>query len=678
MKLDTFLKPGAIAIIGASLDPNKLGWQVLNNLISGGYRGEIYPVNLKASNILGLKTYPTVKQIKNKIDLAVIVLPAKLVSEEVKNCAEVEIKNLIIISAGFSESDEKGEALEKELIDIANKWKLNILGPNCLGFVNTKENLNLTFAKSRSRPGNVAFLSQSGALGSAVLDWVANKPYGLSHFVSLGNKAILNENDFFEALIHDENSTLVIAYLEEIEDGESFMTIVSRLSKIKPVAILKAGRTKSGSEAAHSHTGSFTGTHEAVIAGLMRSGAIILDNPEQMFDLIHLAAGRNWTFHNQRLFIISNSGGPLVLAADHAEQIGFKLGEFDSAAFQTLKKVLPSNVHVTNPLDLIGDANHDRYRAAIEVVLADPTCDNLLVLLAPQSALEIEKTAEVIIAETKKYPHKTIFTSFMGGELLNRAKALLATHDIPNFSFPERAITVLAKLVHNREEVKDLREYSAKKSTVLHSKGQKGQQLDYLHAFKILKEFKIPTVQTVKIDRPSDLNRLSYPAVLKIVGPQLLHKTEHKSVALHLKTLQEANEAFKNFAGLLRQEDNYCVAQPMIKGELELILGFKRDRSFGPLIVVGLGGIYTEILNDITVSVSDINSTEALACLKRLKIYRILQGARAQHFDINALIDIMLKVAAIAHEHPEISEMDVNPLFLLHSGLLAVDVRIIL
>jgi acetyltransferase len=673
MSLKNFLHPQSVALIGASADPAKLGFQILTNLKNGGFKGAIYPVNLKEKKILGLTAYPAVEVIKKKIDLALIVIPAVAVIEAVKKCAVAGIQNIIIISAGFGETDEAGAERENELKQLAVKYELNILGPNCLGLINSAAKLNLTFARSKFKTGPVAMLSQSGALGSAALDWAESQPFGFSKFISLGNKMVLDENDFFEYFLKDTETKLVVAYLENINHGERMMAAVSRLARIKPVAVLKSGRTEAGAKAALSHTGALAGSNEAVIAGLRRAGAIILDNPEELFDLLTLAQ-RSYKFKTGELSIISNAGGPLVLATDAAARSGLALAEFSTQTVDALRRDLPAVVRPNNPLDLIGDAPASRYQTALEVILSDEKCESLLVILTPQTVTEIETTAKAIVAAAKKYKEKLICASFIGGHSLEAAINIMIAAGVPNFSYPERAVTVMTKLIHNRLNAAKIKPYRAGKVIKLR---EGREQLDYLESFALLEKYDIKAVLTERVDGSPDLSRLHYPCALKVVGKKLIHKTERQAIALNLKNSVQANIALNNFQGLLKEKTNYCVSQPMVHGGLELILGFRRDASFGPIMMVGLGGIYAEIFKDVATEVDDLDGARVREMLKRLKSFPILNGARGRKFDLDALIETILKLQKLALKETEIIELDLNPLFLMADGALAADVRII-
>jgi acetyltransferase len=672
MDIKNFLEPKSVAIIGASKTPEKIGWQILSNLQEGGFKGKIFPINLKEKEIAGFPAYPNIKAVKEKIDLAVIVIPADFVVAEVANCGEKGIKNIVIISSGFAEVGEEGKAREEKIRELAGRYNLNILGPNCLGLISSPAKLDLTFAQARAREGNLAFISQSGAIGSAVLDWLQDKNIGFSHFISLGNQTVMKENDFFEFFLKDKKTDFVLAYLEEMEDGEKFMEIVSRLAKIKPVAVLKAGKSQAGREAALSHTGSLAASAQSVEAGLKRAGAISLSALDDLFNLLTLWQ-RKTKYNNSDLFMVSNAGGPLVIAMDSLEENKLALGKFSTSLEKRLQKKMPALPGVHNPFDILGDAGADRYEKALKEILAEKYVSNLLILLTPQTATEVEKTAEIIASFGKKYPEKMICTSFIGGEAVGKVRNILAEGKVANFSYPEQALAALGRFLNYQAQASKIKPFNMRRQTAVSEK-QENKQEDYLESFKILEKYKIPFVKTLAVKNESDLENIKYPIVLKIVGPKIIHKTEN-SLILNLKNSKEATIAWKS---LKIEGGNYIVAQEMNMEGAEIIVGFKRDLHFGPILMVGAGGIYAEIWQDVQLEVEDLTRERAIAMIKRLKIYPVLAGARGQKAsDIFALADMIVSVARLARENPNIKELDINPIFVKKKGIVAVDVRII-
>ncbi len=676
MNLDTFLKPKSIAIIGASRNRRKLGYQILDNLKSSGFSGKLYPVNLEAKKISGLMAYKNIQDIKSRVDLAVIVIPAGLVVSEIENCARAGVKNIIIISSGFAEAGREGKKAEREISRLAARYKLNILGPNCLGIINGTAGINATFARASVKGGKIALISQSGAIGSAILDWLQDKNIGFSYFISLGNKAGLSENDFFKYFSQDKQTEMVVAYLEEIERGREFMEIVARLSRLKPVAILAAGKTAVGRRAAFSHTGSLAGAAQAVGAGLRRVGAIGLENLEELFNLTKFFSKKIGSGNNH-LYLVSNAGGPVVTTVDILNKQRLVLGKFSRRTAENLKRRLPELVNVNNPLDIRGDAGADRYRRALETVLADRQVKNLLVLLTPQTATAAEETASIIAALGKKHSDKLICASFIGGQSLAAARKILADSSVIDFDYPNQAIRCLGQISGYQLRRRSIKPYKRPVASVRLPAGLKPGPEDYLDSLKLLNHYGIKTAKTFLIKSERDLRSLKYPLVLKVAGLKIIHKTENNCVALDIKNAAAAGKAYRSFKKALAG-GNYCLAQEMITDGAEIIVGFKRDQSFGPVIIVGQGGIYTEVFNDIQLEVDDVNAVRAREMIRNLKIYPVLAGVRGQAgFDIKSLAATVVKVARLARENPAVQELDINPLFVGKKGALAADVRII-
>jgi len=661
MSLKYFFNPEAVAIVGASSNQKKIGRQVLNNISQGGFRGRIYPINLQEKKIAGLKAYSDLQKLPRQDFsrlLLIIAIPAQFVLEEIKKCVSLGIKNVVIISAGFKEGGADGKEREKLIVDLAEKNKINILGPNCLGLINVSNNLNASFAASGCKPGRIALLSQSGAVGSAALDWLKTKDFNLAYFISLGNKAVLDESDLLEHLSSDKKIDLIVAYLEEITDGERFMTLVSKIAKRKPVAILKAGTSAAGGTMAKSHTGSLAGSNQAVITGLKRAGAILLNNLEELFNLLFLFQKKAWKNKGkQELHLLTNAGGPAVLTVDSLSQHNLVLG---------------------SSLDLLGDADALRYEEALNKLLEDKSVNNVLVLLTPQTVTEPLKTAEVIVAASKKYPAKLIMASFIGGAAVRSARSLLEDNEVPFFEYPEEAIETFKQLALYKVRMKDLKDY-------LPFSGKKEKEIsgnDYLHSLALLKKYNIPTVKTYKYDHKK-INNFRFPLVLKAIGPDFLHKTEKKAVVINLENasgLQKAVRVMeKNNQKVFRNPLNYLIVQEQADKFQEIILGFKRDISFGPIMMVGLGGIYAEVFKEVKLEIADLDFKRALLMIQGLKIYPILNGARGlKKYDVKALAKMIVNLAKLANEHPEIKELDINPVFIFEKGASAGDVRIIL
>ncbi len=660
MSLKYFFNPKSVAVIGASSDKVKIGRQVLDNLIAGGFKGKIFPINLKENKVAGLKAYSGLEKL-SKTEyatlLVVIAIPAQFVLAEINKCAKLGIKNIIIITAGFKEAGEDGKKLELEIAELAARYNLHILGPNCLGLINTWHKLNATFASADTSTGSIALLSQSGAIGSAALDWLKIKDFNFGYFISLGNKAVLDENKVIEYLATDSRIDLVVAYLEEIKDGEKFMSLVSKLAKKKPVAVLKAGQSAAGGQLALSHTGSMAGSNAAVETGVKRSGAIWLENLEELFNLLLLfrKESSNNTI-NQELYVMTNAGGVAVLTVDEISR---------------------QNVPFGRSWDLLGDADAARYDNGLKVMLGDKKINNLLVLLTPQTSTEPLKTAQSIIAYAKKYPKKLVMTSFVGGEAVAEARDLFERNNIPTFDYPEEAVRSFKKLIAYKKTLSTIKEYKAPKAKIKKAI----TNTDYLKSLAVLRDYGISTVKTSRYDK-NKLASYKYPVVLKAVGPDFLHKTDKNAVIVNLKTeaaLKEAVSAIeKQNKKLFDNHNNYLIVSEMASHFQEIILGFTRDASFGPIMMVGLGGIYAEVFKEIKLSTSDLDLKRALEVISELRFFPILNGARGQKkYDIKGLAKALVNLARIANEHPEIKSFDINPLFVFENSVSAGDVRII-
>ncbi len=686
MKLEKFLNPKYIAVIGASSDKKKVGRLVFDNIIASK-KAIAFPINLKDKKIAGRQAYIDISSLplkKYEDLLVVIVIPADKVLSEVEKCAKLGVKNIVIISAGFKELGGGGLVLEEKIIKIAQDNKINILGPNCLGFINNKNSLNLTFSnynidKKIKRKNNIAFLSQSGAIGSAVLDWVGNKNIGLSYFVSLGNKAILNENDFFEFLIKDKSTDLVIAYLEEISNGPEFLRIVSRLSKIKPVAILKSGRTSFGSQMALSHTGSLAGSYEITTLALQRAGAIVLENIDEIYNLMRLVKEPVSDLSGD-LAVISNAGGPAVLVADEAYENGLNLVNFSVEKRKELKKFLPEFVNIKNPLDILGDADSYRYEKSLDIALSDKNISAVLVLLTPQSMTEVQETAKVIAKIKNKHKNKLITTCFLGGTEVGLGKKILAENLIPNFDSLEDGIKILSKFLNYLKNRKKIKEFTAIKSNRKSSASASPVMWHYLDSFDYLKKGGINTVSCHELTS-SNIEKAKYPIVIKYTGPDFIHKSDDKAIFLNVENFSEAKNILADFNKKIIQKKissaNTIVYQPQIKADFELILGLKRDPVFGPIILLGVGGIYTEIYNDVSLELPDLDKNRAMGMIKKLKFYPILAGARGKKkINFELLVKTILNFAKLVQRSEDVLELDINPLLVDDKKVLAVDVRI--
>jgi acetate---CoA ligase (ADP-forming) len=685
MKLNNFLNPEKIAVIGASSKPGKVGRMIFDNILLSKKTG-VFPVNHKEKKIAGHKAYYSIEDLNLKDWknlLVVVAIPAKFVLKELEKCACLGVKDIIIVSAGFKEIGQEGEKLEKEIENLAQEKNLNILGPNCLGMINSRKSLNITFSdyslkSDIKRKNNIAFLSQSGAIGSYVLDFLENKNMGLSYFISLGNKAVLNENDFLEYLYKDKKTDLIILYLEEISQGPRFIEIVSKISKIKPVAVLKSGRSPWGEKMAMSHTGSLAGSHEVVLAALRRSGAIILENITQINNLMRLIKGPVKEVKGG-LAIISNAGGVAVLASDEAFEKKLSLAKFSDKTVASLKKDSVKFIDFKNPLDILGDADAKRYEKALNIILSDKKVSSVLVLLTPQSMTEDLKTAEAIARVAKKYPDKLIVTCFLGSSGVASGKKVLAQNLIANFDSPEEAIDVLSKFSNYLNKRKKLEVFE---SFSLDKEASSVQVLDYIDSFQLLKQAGIKVLPVKKLEKKT-LDKIKYPIVVKFTGPDFIHKFDKQAVFLNVENKKEAGKILDLFGKKVKEQkissDNIPVFQSQLKEKTELILGFKRDSVFGPVVLLGFGGTYAELYNDIIIEIADLNKRRVEEMIKGLKFYPALNGFRGQKkANISLLIDTILNFSKLCRDNKDILELDINPLFVDDKKVIVADLRIIM
>ncbi|MCF7795167.1 acetate--CoA ligase family protein [Patescibacteria group bacterium] len=681
MQLDKLFKANSIAIIGASNNKEKLGWQILSNLKKSGYKGKIYPINLSTKTILKEKAYVSVLDVKGDIDLALIVIPAKFVEDELKKCVQKGIKNVIIVSAGFKESGKAGKEREERIIKIAKENNVNILGPNCLGIINNNYNLNLSFSalsvdkKKKKVKSKVAAISQSGAIGSAMLDWFDDKDLELDIFVSLGNQAVIKESQVLDYLASDKDIDLVVLYLEEISSGPDLMASLSKLTQKKPCLVIKSGRSQVSSKMALSHTGSLAGSWQSSKTILERGGAVLLDNLDELFNILSLwptLLNKDYKkiLKDTKPYFVSNAGGALVLALDSLSQYKLELG--------------------ANPLDILGDAKADKYKQALNSFLNKKEAKFLICILTPQSSSEIEATARVVVSLNKKYKDKIVLPIFIGGTSLKGAREIFNVNNLPNYKSLEPLIFTLSKLSHyfsNKDKIRlyknekiintntRKKEFSEIKSKRLKDKNE---VLDYIKSFKVLKDYNINIVKTKKLeDNINTIKSSEFPLVLKAVGPNFNHKSDKQAIITNIENKAQLNTDIANLKKQLKAND-YLVYQPQIKDSLELILGFKREKNLGALIMIGWGGVNAEVIKDIAYSSDDLSFTEAKNIIKKLKIYQLLSGYRGKGvYDIDSLAKTLQNVAKLAKENPNIKELDINPLFVQKDKVKAGDVRII-
>ncbi len=691
--LESLFNPSSIAVIGASNDPKKVGSAVLNNLIRYRYEGHLIPVNPAGGEILGLKAYPKVADIGKPVDLAIIAIPAAFVPGSVRECADAGIGSVIILSAGFKEAGKDGTLLEEELKKISKERHIHLLGPNCLGLINTTNAMNATFAADMLPKGKIAFFSQSGAMGIAIMDWAIGNEIGFSKFISLGNKADLSEIDFIEYFMSDPDTSLILGYIEDVVDGRRFMEVAQKATKIKPIILLKSGGTEAGARAASSHTGALAGSDVAFDAAFKQTGIMRARGVQDLFDTA-LAFVEGKIPAGKGLLVITNAGGPGIIAADTAERLGVELPYLTKESIEAMARKLPPNATVFNPVDVIGDATSVRYAAVLEQASRDPNIDGMLVILTPQAMTDMENTADAVIAAAKT-TDKPIITSFMGEKRVRTAIGKLKAAWIPNFSYPELAVTAFKKLSDYRawqtatqdEIVTSWYNFDAAAETVTSVLSSGIYQVGEEEAMQILTYygFQFPRRALAKTSREAAriAQRIGFPVVMKISSPDILHKTDVGGVRVNVKTPREAEDAFTEITSNARRimSDAFVkgvMIYEMMKGGKEVILGVTYDRTFGHMIMFGLGGIYVEVLKDVSFRIVPVARRDARAMVTEIRTAGLLRGARGEKpADINAIASYIVNLSCLVADFPEIQELDINPLLAMEQGAIALDARII-
>ncbi len=692
--LESFFDPRSIAVIGASRTPGKVGHDVVENLLEGGYEGEIFPVNPKADTILDLECFSSVTEVEAEVELAVIAIPAPYVPDVLDECAEKDIGSVIVISAGFKESGEEGARLEEELVEKCERHGIRCIGPNCLGVISPATNLNASFGATMPRPGNIAFFSQSGALGTAILDLAVGEDIGLSRFVSYGNKADVDETDLIEALGEDEESDVILGYVESIDEGRRFMEVASGVTRKKPVVIFKSGRTSRGARAASSHTGSLAGADSAYEAAFRQCGVFRADTVEGLFDYARAFACRKLPASGG-VAVVTNAGGPGIVATDTIESLGLEMADFSDATTTALDERLPPQANIRNPVDVLGDARADRYRMAVRTVAEDEGVGAVLTILTPQTSTEVEKTAEAV-ADVGGDIQKPVITSFMGSASVQEAWNMLDRRAIPNFEQPDRAAQALEAMFAYRdwlrtepEEPPSYEFDDAALSEALDSARKKGREtLGEREARAVAEAAGIPLPRSIfagdaeaAVEAADDIG---YPVVLKISSEDILHKSDAGGVKLGLEDADAVRQAFAEVMDSAREYDpdaeleGVLVQQQAPEGR-EVIVGVNRDPQFGPLIMFGLGGTYVEVLEDVIFRVAPLSRRDAREMIEGIRASDILHAFRGQpEGDLEALEECLTRVARLAVDHPRISECDLNPLIVYPEGegVLAVDIRL--
>lgn len=698
--LNAIFSPASIAVIGASSRAGSVGRAVFKNLLESDYSGILYPVNIKATSVCGVRAYANLAAIPDGVDLAVLIVPAAMTPAVAREAAAKGVRGLIVISAGFRETGPQGAAIEEELLAVCRQHAIRLVGPNCLGVINTDpaEGFNASFARRRANPGSIAFISQSGALCTAVLDFAAKKNIGFSKFISVGNKADIGELALIRYLHKDPRTRVIMLYVEELRHGAEFIETVREITGgPNPTFILavKSGRTSEGAAAVSSHTGSLAGSEAVYNALFEQSGVFRAQSIEELFDVAVALASQPLPASN-RIAIVTNAGGPGIIATDVTIHSGLRLARFSETTLETLRSHLPVAANVKNPVDVIGDARSDRYQAALAAVLNDENVDGVIFILTPQSMTEIEETAASIPALARR-SGKPVVASFMGLMDVSRGIEILEQNGIPHYHFPEGAARAMGALYQyaswlHRQHLKEFPlEVEKKRAAALIAAAlaQGRRYLGEVEGNEILAAYGFPVLPALLATDPDEaaaaVERFG-PCAMKVVSPQIVHKSDVGGVRVGVASAAQARESYAAIVESARHhvpeaEIQGVYMQRMAAPGVEVILGIKRYRSFGPLLMFGLGGIFVEIFKDVSFRLAPIRHNGARHMVRAIKAYPMLNGARgAAVADQEELERCLLRLSMLAVDHPAIAELDINPL-MVHprgQGCSVADCRILL
>lgn len=699
--LDVFFKPKTVAVIGATENPNTVGRTLFWNLMTSPFGGTVYPVNPKRSSVLGVKAYPSISEIPEEVDLAVVVTPPPSIPGLITECGENGVQGAIVISAGFKEVGAEGAALERQLLAAAQKAKIRVIGPNCLGVMSPLSGMNATFATAIARPGSVGFISQSGALCTAVLDWSLKEMVGFSAFVSVGSMVDVGWGDLIYHLGNDPKTRSIVIYMETIGNARSFLSAAREVALTKPIIVIKPGRTAAAAKAAASHTGSLTGSDEVLEAAFRRSGVLRVNNIADLFYMAEVLAKQPRP-KGPRLTIVTNAGGPGVLATDALITGGGELSDLSPETMEAYNAVLPATWSHNNPVDIIGDASPERYAKALEIAAQDPNSDGMLVILTPQAMTDPTQIAEQL-KPLAKQEGKPVLASWMGGVDVAAGEEILNRANIPTFPYPDTAARAFNYMwqynynLHGLYETPAMPEDSASwtpdrqlvASLIAGARNEGRTILTEFESKQLLAAYGIPTAKTViaktQAEAVTASNDIGYPIVLKLYSETITHKTDVGGVQLNLGDAEAVARAYaaieKSVAEKVgAQHFQGVTVQPMVKlkDAYELIIGSSLDPQFGPVLLFGTGGQLVEVFKDRSLGLPPLNSTLARRMMEQTKIYKALKGVRGRRpIDLAALETLMVRFAALVAEQRWIKEIDINPLLASPDGLIALDARIV-
>ncbi|PIY24914.1 MAG: GNAT family N-acetyltransferase [Deltaproteobacteria bacterium CG_4_10_14_3_um_filter_51_14] len=694
--LDRVFEPERIVVIGASEKQGSIGNAIMKNLVDGGFRGEVLPVNPKYEKVYGRASFKSVSKIGKGVDLAVIATPIRTVPEIVEQCVERKVGGAIVISAGGKEVGEKGREIEERIRKISYEGGLRIVGPNCLGIIRPGGNLNASFASEMPVKGNLAFVSQSGAICTAILDLAFKEKIGFSHFVSIGSMLDVDFGDVIDYLGNDPLAQSILLYIESLSNFRKFMSAARAVSRVKPIIVLKSGRSPAGAKAAASHTGAMAGEDAVYDAAFKRAGIVRVETIQQLFDCAELTA-KQPAPRGPRLSIVTNGGGPGVMAADTLARFGHAPAPLDPETMRKLDEILPPFWSRGNPIDILGDASAERFRKTLEICFESKESDGVLVILAPQALTEPTEVAEALAAAMKgrRYP---VFTCWMGGKSIVKALQVLNDAGIPTYETPERAVRAFLYMVEYARNMEMLLEIPPKLATDITFDSEKagsaiakatdGQFMSESVSKEVLAAYGLPVIMT-KIaateEEASNIGRdMGYPLVMKLNSPDITHKTEAGGVALDLRSDDDVRSAFRRIldsAGRYKPDARIegVTLQPFFSSpDYELLLGAKRDPNFGPVILFGMGGIFTEVLKDRALGLPPMNRLLASRLMQETKAYSLLKGYRNRApADIEMLEEMIVQLSQLLIDFPEIAELDMNPVLIKNGRPVVVDARVL-
>ena len=695
--LAPLLAPNTIAVIGASRRQSTIGHQILENLISYGFVGAVYPVNPHARSICAIRAYPSIADVPDPVDMAVIVVPKEQVLDIAEQCGRARVKGLVVISAGFREIGDEGAVRETKLMEIVRAHDMRMIGPNCMGVVNADPavSMNATFATAMPPFGHSAFVSQSGALGLSVLDYAQEYGIGISQFVSVGNKPDVSVNDLLVEWESDPTIKVILMYVENFGNPRRFLEIASRITKVKPIIVVKSGRSRAGALAASSHTGALAVDDIAVDAMLTQAGVLRASSVEELFEMA-IGFGALAMPRSRRTAVLTNAGGPGILAADALVMYGLQLAELSEATIASLRPLFPAEASIRNPLDMIASATPAGYKAALTALLADPGVDAAVPIFVPPFGVKQEDVAEAIASAAATQPTKPVFAVLMGREGLPLGRAELRKAGIPAYIFPESAARALSAI--NRQV-----EWAARPAAnpapldvdrdaataILDGAMRDGREsLTEFESLALLRAYGIPVAESRFATGQEDLaaagQALGYPLVVKLVSPDVSHKTDVGGVRLGITSEAQLHEEYHELIRNVRDRApgakvHGVLVQQMVSGGRETIVGISRDPSFGSLVMFGLGGIFVEALQDVMFRMTPIDDAQALEMIMGIRGARVLGGMRgAPPVDRSALAAAVRRIAQLGADFPQILELDVNPLLAMEHGAIAVDARVLL